>query len=162
MTERNYPHDTTLLQWKAPEYVKYQKGPIWTTIAGSMTAALIAYGILSGSWSMAAAFLALSLAYYVQHKQEPREVIIEITELGIKAAGQLYAWSHMRAFWIIYEPPIVKTVHLRFAKKHKQDLILQLGDQSPVEVRKMLLSQLPEWEGKEEAPLDALVRALKL
>ncbi len=162
MPERKHAHDTTLLKWTAPEYVKYKKGPIWATIAGSLTAAMVAYAVLSGSWTMAAAFLTLALVYYIQHRQEPREVIIEITELGVKVAGQLYPWGHLRAFWIIYDPPLVKTLHIRFTKRHKQDLIIQLDDQSPVPVRKLLLAQLPEWEGKEESPLDALIRAFKL
>jgi len=162
MHEKTHTHDNTLLKWTALEYIKYNKGPVWTTIAGSLAAALIAYAILSGSWTMALAFLTLSLVYYIQHRQEPRSVTVEITEMGVKIAGQLYHWSHMRAFWILYEPPYVKTLHIRFVKKHKQDLVVQLHNQSPIEVRKLLLAQIPEWEGKEEAPLDALIRAFKL
>ncbi len=155
-------HNKTLFEWVAPEYKTHDKGPIWTTMAGSLTAALVAYAILSGSWTMALAFMMLALVYYLQHRQTPSDITLKITELGIQVADILYPWNHMRAFWIIYEPPFVQTLHIKFAKRHQPELVIQLADENPVMIRKLLLSQLPEWEGKEEAPLDILVRVLKL
>ncbi|HAU39323.1 MAG: hypothetical protein UV80_C0009G0009 [Candidatus Peregrinibacteria bacterium GW2011_GWF2_43_17] len=150
------------MKWIAPEYVKHKKGPVWATVAISLTAALIAYAILTSSWTMAVAFSVLAIVYYLEYRQDPKDIEIEISEFGIRVADKTYPFSHMRAFWIIYEPPFVKTLHVRFAKKHMADLIIQLADYDPVEVRKTLLTQLPEWEGKEENFLDMLVRAFKL
>jgi len=150
------------MKWIAPEYVKHKKGPVWATIAISLTAALIAYAILTQSWTMAVAFLVLAVVYYLEYRQDPKDIEIEISEFGIRIANKVYPFSHMRAFWIIYEPPFVKTLHIRFAKKHMPDIVIQLADADPVEIRKILLRQLVEWEGKEESFVDFLTRAFKL
>lgn len=160
MTENAF--DNHILEWTAPEYIKHQRGPVWIGIAGSLSAAMIAYAILSGSWTMAMAFLALSIAYYIEHKQEPEDIETAFSEMGIKVGNQVFPFSIMKAFWIIYEPPFVKTLHIRFAKKHMADLTIQLGDQDPAKARNYLATQIPEWEGKEEATFDILTRTFKL
>jgi len=151
-----------ILSWVAPEYIKHQKGTVWITISISVAAGLIAYAILTKSWTMAAAFFTLVLVYFMEHKQKPENIPIEITEMGIMIKSKFYPFSHMKTFWIIYNPPFVKTLHIRFASRKSNDLVVQLGDQDPVKVRNLLLTQLVEWEGKEESITDVLVRVLKL
>lgn len=155
-------YDTPLLQWTAPEYIKHEKGPAWMPAAALITAAFIAYGILNGEWVMATTFFVMAVVYYLYHRQEPKNIKIIISEIGIKIGGQKFPFNQMKKFWIIYDPPFVKTMHIRFVKKHKPDLVIQLDKQDPVKLRNLMLSQLPEWEGREESPLDAIIRALKL
>ena len=165
MTKKETPkeiHVKPILHWVAKEYVKHSKGTAWVATAALILAAFIAYAILNHSWSMAVAFFVVGVVYYLHHKQEPKNVDIAISELGIHVGSQDFLFSHMRAFWIIYDPPFVKTLHIRFSKKSVADLVVQLGDENPVPIRNFLLSQLPEWEGKEEAPFDAIARLLKL
>ncbi len=161
-TENKNSSPKTLLSWEAPEYVKHEKGIIWATIAISITAALIAYAILSGAWTMALAFFTLAIVYYLQQKNNPQDITIEITDMGLKIAGRLYQWSSIKAFWIVYDPPFVTTLHIRFVKKSQADIVVQFAGQDPVVIREHLLRQIPEWEGKEEAAIDALIRAFKL
>lgn len=151
-----------LLSWIAPEYSKHEKGAAWVTMAISITAGLIAYAILTKSWTMSAAFFMLAIVYFLEHKKKPENIRIELTEMGVKVKDKFYPFSHFKTFWIIYKPPMVKTLHLRFAGKRYGDLLIQLADQDPVKVRNLLLTQLPEWEGKEEAITDVLVRVFKL
>jgi len=151
-----------ILSWIAPEYVKNEKGTVWVTMAISITAGLIAYAILTKSWTMSAAFFMLAIVYFIEHKTKPENIPIEITEMGVKVKDKFYPFSHFKTFWIIYNPPMVKTLHMRFASRNNRDLLIQLGDQDPVKVRNLLLTQLPEWEGKEEAITDILTRVFKL
>lgn len=151
-----------ILEWIAPEYVKHERGPAWMTIAALIAAALIAYAMLNQEWTMAIVFFVISVVYYIHNRQEPKDIKIGVSELGVHIGPRTYLFSHLRSFWIIYDPPFVKTLHIKFVKKHQADIVIQLHDQEPVPVRNLLLKHIPEMEGKEEAPMDAIIRALKL
>ncbi|MBU1019356.1 MAG: hypothetical protein ABII07_02970 [Patescibacteria group bacterium] len=155
-------YETAILKWKAPEYIKHNKGPAWLGTAAVTAAAFVIYAIMTSEWIMALTFFTLALVYYVHQRQDPKEVEVIISEMGIKVGGQKFPFNQMSKFWIIYNPPFVKTLYISFAQRYKPDLVIQLDEQDPVKLRNVMLTQLPEWEGKEESAIDALIRAFKL
>ncbi len=96
------------------------------------------------------------------HRKKPRMMEVKITELGIEYGGNTYAFHDIQAFWIIYKPPYTRSLYLRMGRKRSHTLHIELNDQNPSEVRKLLIKELPEIEGATQPALDILSRLLRL
>lgn len=151
-----------VISWSAMEYIKIQKGMIWFISAGIIVFLLIVYSFKQGSWTFAGAVLAAIFAYLAHMRQNPKKINITLTDMGIKIGKQKIPYSHMKAFWIVYHPPFIQTLNIRTTEAFLPDITIQLEDQNPVEIRKHLIKQIPEWEGKHENFMDSLARFLKL
>ena len=90
---------------------------------------------------------------FLQSHQTPQEVIFQITDLGIVIGTRFYAYSELKNFYIIYNPPQVKTLFLS-AKSLTQPLLrIPLLDTNPIEVKHSLREFLTEDLEKEDEPL---------
>lgn len=154
-------HDRILLEWKAPEFISHPKGGAWFFVAGIVVLALIAYAIYTNSATMAIVFIVLAGVYILTHYQEPRDIDIKITELGIYADDTFYSYHDIEAFWIIYHARFVRELNLKL-KNQTSKVVLQLGPQDPAEVRRVLSKEVPERKGAHESLVDVLTRALRL
>lgn len=161
-TSHKSAFDHAIITWEAPEYVKHEKGKTWFTVAGVIVLMLVLWGIWSHSWSTSVVFLLLAGVYYLAHTHEPRHLKITISEIGIKVGNACYAYANMRAFWVHYHPPFVKTLNFRTNERMFKEVTIQLDGQDPVPVRSYLARQISEWEGKEESFTDILTRVFKL
>lgn len=159
---QNSAFDTPVIAWEAPEYIKHPKGRTWFIVAGIILFLLIAYGIKTGSFSTVLVFIVLAAVYMLAHTHEPRHLPIIISQMGIKIGSQCYPYAKIKAFWIHYHPPFVKTVNIRTIDKFFKEEIIQLDGQDPVQVRVYLARQIPEWEGKEESLTEVLIRILRI
>ncbi len=155
-------HNKVLLAWKAPEFISHPKSKKWLLTAGSLALALIAYALYTDSATMAIVFIVLAGVYYLTHRQEPEIIDIRITELGIFAGDDFYPYNTINSFWIVYHPPYVHTLNLRMAGQTYKKVTLQLDQQNPVDVRRMLSREIPEVEGEEESVGEIITRLLRL
>lgn len=158
------PHaeERVLMAWRAPEFIKQDKGIKWFVTAGIAIVLLVLYAIQTHSLTMAMAFIVLAGVYTLSHHRDPRIINIQITTLGIRAGGREIPFNHIKAFWIVYQAPFVKTLKLHTTDQLFSEITLQLQDQEPGEVREVLLKQVPEYEGRSENFIDALIRITKL
>ncbi len=149
--------------WIAPQYVQHAKTTRWYLIAGMSALALVLLSLLAmKNWSFALAIVVFSAVYfYLQEYHPPKKVRISISEMGIKVGEVLFPYSHIQAFWIIYTPPLVKTLNLRMHRHFFWDITIQLENEDPVAIRQFLCGQIPEWEGKDEHFTDILLRLLR-
>jgi len=156
------PEGKTIITWIAPEYISHRKSTKWYVIAGTVVAAVIAFAFIYGNWTMALAVIVFTAVYQLTHTYHPpKNIKISVTELGIRVGHMFFPYSHIQAFWIFYKPGL-QTLNLRVAKNFWSDIIVQLNDQDPVEVRSYLVGQVPEWEGKDERLGDLFLRLLRL
>ncbi len=153
---------TTLLEWDAPEFIKHPKGQVWFFVAGLFVLGLISYAIITRSWTMAVAFIVLAGVYYLSHHHEPRQIKVKLTKIGVQVGSRKIPYNQIKAFWIIYKPPAVKTLKLLTTDKILGELAIQLDGQAPGEVRTTLMKHVPEYEGKEESFVDLLIRSTRL
>lgn len=154
--------ERVLLQWQAPEFIKHAKSMKWFVVAGLAVAALILYAIQTHSLTMAIAFIVLAGVYALSHHHEPRIINVKVTSLGLRVGDRKIPFNHIKAFWIVYHPPVVKTLKLLTTDKVFAELTIQLDGQEPGELRDALLKQIPEYEGRSENFIDALIRITKL
>jgi len=155
-------YNKLLLHWRSPEFITHQKGVTWFLIAGVITLLLIIYAIYTDSATMAIVFIVFGGVYYMMHNQEPKIIDIKLTELGVFVDKNFYPYNMINSFWIIYNPPYVRTLNLRLSDKTSTKVVIQLDVQNPVDVRKMLAKEIPEVEGASESISEILIRLLRL
>lgn len=151
-----------VLSWVSPEFIKHPKGRLWFIIAGLIVIAVIFYSILKNSWSTAVVFTVLAGVYFLQQRTEARNIQIIISEIGVKVGENFYPYNQIKFFWIIYDPPFVKTLNFKTTNRIFPQITIQLNDQNPALVRNYLVQQIPEIEGKEESFSDILIRMFRL
>lgn len=161
--EKQIDHRQTLHQWLAPEFIPMPRGPKWYIVAAIIFTLLIIYALASQSWTMALAFLVVAIIFMMVENRAPKMLQVKITDLGIFYKGQFYAYHEINAFWIVYHPPFVDALYLRIRKKkHYVTLKIQLNGENPIEIRKLLMQEIPEIEGAREPMIDLLIRLLRL
>jgi len=155
-------HNKVLLEWKTPEFMPLERGPVWYTAASVIIISLVVYAIFTDSATMAIVFILLAGMFFMTHKKSPRIVDVKITELGVFYDRTFYHYTAINAFWVVYHPPFVRVLYLRLGGKTYRLLKIELNDQNPTEVRRLLSGELPEAEGMEENVFDMLTRILRL
>jgi len=155
-------HNKLLLEWQAPEFVRQAKNRNWYLVAGILTLCLVAYALYTGSATMAIVFIVLAGVYILTHNQEPKMVSVKITQMGIFVGSVFYPYNMISAFWIVYNPPVIRTLSLKVLGKTLSKVTIQLNEQSPVEVKALLLKEVPEMEGQQETMSEILIRLMRL
>ena len=99
----------------------------------------------------------------MQSHQKPLKVPFKITELGIVIGNRFYGFSELESFYIVYEPPEVKTLFFETKSSFRPLLRIPLVDANPLKVRVSLKEFLSENFEKEEEPYsDTFARNWKL
>ncbi len=156
-------HRKTLYEWDTPEFIPMRRGRVWYLVATLIFAGLMAYAVMTGSFTMALAFIVIAVIFMWIEKREPKMVKVKITDLGIFYKGIFYAYHELNAFWIIYHPPYVQALYFRIQKKKAFVLMkIELNQENPVEIRTLLMKEIPEIEGAREPMIDIFARILKL
>ncbi|MFH1618421.1 MAG: hypothetical protein ABIG11_00795 [bacterium] len=154
-------HNQVLMEWQTPEFMPHAKGARWLLAAGTLVLVLTAYAILTGSATMAIVFLLLGGMFYLTHNQSPRIINVRVKVLGIEIDGQFHPYHSIKAFWIVYDPPFIAKLYLKPAGK-SQEIRIELMNQDPVGLRRLLAREIPEIEGGDERWSDFFIRLLRL
>jgi len=154
--------EAALLTWKAPEYAHHEKSALWFVIAGIILLAFIMYGLATDGWTFSIALIVFAGTYYLLHRETPKIVDVKISKVGVKIGRHSFPYSHMKGFWIFYDPPISKKLYLRINSHFHPDISISLEDVDSAEVRKVLSEHTQELPEKREPFSDTLVRVLKL
>ncbi len=162
---RNLPSsfDDEKISWITPEYIKYEKGLIWKIAVILLILAAVSWGIVSKAWTFSLAMVVFAVVYYAMiHRDHPKAVRVTLSDIGIKVGHRKYSYSQIKAFWIIYNPPYIKTLHIRVQNDIALDIPIYLHNQDPAEIREFLIEKLPELEGHKESFSDVLLRIFKI
>lgn len=160
--KENTAFDKEKVSWNAPEYIKHRKGWIWYTVFAVIFIAGAGTSYLYNAWTFSLVLIVFAVTYLVLEKKDPKRVKVILSNIGVKVGDKVYQYSRIRAFWIAYNPPFVKTLNIRVHNEYLVDIEIQLGNQDPGEVYEFLSKKLPEIEGKKEAFFEQLSKALRL
>ncbi|MFH1218781.1 MAG: hypothetical protein V1679_02990 [Candidatus Peregrinibacteria bacterium] len=155
-------YDNHVITWQAPEFVKHQRGLLWKITAPLAVVIASVFGFIYNAWTFSLAIMAFALAYYVFEKEQPKIVNVLISEVGIKVGHRKYPFGRIKAFWITYDPPFTKTLHIRVENDIARDIMIHLHEQKSSEVRRFLIKRIPELEGKTPTLTEGLLRLFKL
>lgn len=152
-----------LLSWTVREYETHDRGQVWYIFMISVGLLLVIYGMLSGNFMFSLIIILSGIILYLQSQQKPQDVTIDITELGVIVGTKMYVYSEFHSFYIIYQPPEVKTLFLQPHSPWRPLIRIPLHDMNPVDIRTILLEFLPEDIKKEAEPFsDTIARRWKI
>ena len=151
-----------LARWHAPNFLRYERGPVWFTIMGTVDGLLLLYAFLTSSLSMALVFLLVPVVLILEHRRKPELVEVIISEYGIKFGNLKFPYSNIKKFWILHTPPNLDELHLLTSDRLHSEVTIPLMGTDPVALRQYLVTQILEWEGKGPSTLDTLIRLLRL
>lgn len=153
----------TLAQWQFPEFIKYEHSRRWYIMFTLVMVLLLIYSLATANILFTVIIIIAALIITMNKKRQPRDVDFKITEEGIIVDETLYQWKEIKHFWIVYEPPQVKTLYLEFNSWHLPRLPIPLLDNNPLDLREILLDYLDEDIEREGEPIsDGLSRGFKI
>ena len=94
--------------------------------------------------------------------QSARTITYKVTKTGITSGNSVYGYKTIKKFWILYNPPAIKTLNLETTAYLNNIVSMELGRQDPVELKLYLSQYLPEDLDREESLSDILARNLKI
>ena len=154
--------DQAIMSWYSPEFLRYERGFFWFLMLGLLDGALILYAVWTGSITMLLVFLVVPAVFLMEHLRKPKTVQVTISPYGIKFGNTKLAFSEIRRFWILHDPPYLNELHILTNKRLHPEVTIPLLNLDPTIIRNVLVTQVPEWEGKNESLLDTIIRVCKL
>jgi hypothetical protein len=160
--EKDTAFDMSVIEWEAPLFIKHQKGLVWYAVFATICIAAALGAVYYEAWSFAAVIGVFLFTYLLIDRTKPKNTKIILSEIGIKVGKKIYQYGRIQAFWLVYNPPFVKTLNIRVHNEYLVDITIQLGNQDPSVIHQFLSKKVPELEGKDEGTLNALSRIFKL
>ena len=159
-----------LREWVIPEYTQHERGRGWFITAGMAIVILLLFSFWTPNWFFdqpnflfATIIARAGITFLARHNRIPPLLSVVFYGDGISVGEAFYPWRELKTFWIIYEPPYVKTLYFHFQSAWRPRLPIPLEDENPVEIRQILLAYLLEDIERESEPTsDALSRLLRL
>ncbi len=134
----------------------------WYVLISIFFAGVIALNIYLAYYMSAIVLVLLATLLFVSASQKNHKIKVSLYTNGLKLDNKFYPWMDFENFWILYEPPGLKQLHLKRHSKVIGELIIELLDEHPLKIRDLLLPLLPEDATKEERNIDFLSRTFKL
>lgn len=151
----------TLLTWTAPAIADRKRGPTWYLVAGILCAGAVAYGVISGAWSLSVTAGMLAGLTLITKDLRPHSRKVAIDPRGIAIDEAFLPWNELHEFWILMGSGRSE-LHISRATHWKPDLVLHLGEVDPYSVRDTLGQFLPQNPRAKEKLLDTIIRFCKL
>ncbi|PJE67206.1 hypothetical protein COU95_03610 [Candidatus Shapirobacteria bacterium CG10_big_fil_rev_8_21_14_0_10_40_9] len=133
----------TLLSWKAPiRPFKTRNREFWTTV-GSIAFLLAVILLFIKEWLLIAVIAAIIFVYYVLSSVPPEEIEHQITNRGVRFAGNEYLWEEISQFWISEKwGQKILNLETKFRFPGRLELLFKIEDEG--KIREILKKYLPE------------------
>jgi hypothetical protein len=153
----------TILQWKFPEYEEHERGMLWYIGTGIISIAFLIYAIVVSNFLFAIIIVIIDLIILIQVNRKPDRIDFKITDEGFLIGTSFTPYRNVSKFWIIYNPPKVKTLYINFKTTIKPNITIPLENKNPLRVREVLLQYVEEdLEKEEESNSEQIRKFLKL
>ncbi len=151
--------EEVMMEWKAREFIQYPRPKSWYILLLVIAAALIVYSIIVANYLFAIIIVMLTVIINTLTKKEPQLLHVAIATKGIKINEKLYTFDEdLASFWVLYNPPDLKTLNFSRQQRFLPELTVQLENQNPLKTREILLDHLTEDVEKEEHAADKVAR----
>ncbi len=156
-------HGKTLAKWNFQEFTKYERSKKWYFWIFVLIAVCLIYSIVAVNFLFAVIIIMATITFILINKREPEQITISITEDGLEVEERYFPYEEIKNFYIIYQPPEVKTLFINFKSVTRPRLPVPLENQNPLEIRKILNEYLEEDLEKEDEPIsEGLSRWFKI
>jgi hypothetical protein len=140
-----------LLSWSSPSRLFKKRDKEYFTNIGAIVFLLVVILIFAREFLLIAAVVSIVFLIYVLSTVPPEDVSHRITNLGIESAGHYYRWDELGEFWFEEQWGQVLLV---LRPKLGMRIILLLGAQDKVLVRKLIAQYIPFREKPEKSWVD--------
>ncbi|MBU1152181.1 hypothetical protein KJ632_05150 [Patescibacteria group bacterium] len=154
--------DKAQIYWTSYEHIPHQRGVIWKICAALVVLGGISLSLYYGVWTLAMLIGVASVVYFLYQLEEPRQIDVKISDIGIKVGNRKYSFARIKAFWLHYEPPYTSTLNIRVQGDFLRDISIFMPIDDPALIRSFLIKKVPELEGQKESLTDILLRLLKI
>ncbi len=152
-----------LHEWEVSEYERHERSTRWYVIMMIIGVFFIGYALFTQNFLFALIIVLFAIILFLQAHQDAPIIGIKITDLGLVIHNRFYEYSELGKFYIIYNPPEVKTVFVETDSSLRPRLRLPLLDNDPNEIRFTLRQHLVEDTEIEEEPLsDRFARSWRI
>ena len=110
---KNKDYGNKLLSWKFPEFNQYQRNKTWYMAAGFIITLLIIYALWTKNILFVLVIIMLVLVM-IMMQRESRELLFTLFEDGIMIGEQFFEYKNIESFFIIYEPPEIKSLFFEY------------------------------------------------
>ncbi|NUM25547.1 MAG: hypothetical protein HUU49_02870 [Candidatus Buchananbacteria bacterium] len=148
--------------WQFHEFAQHERSKSWYFWAGAAVVFLVGYSIISSNFLFGLIIIIAALTI-VMLQRNNQEIEFKIAEDGIVVGKKFYEYKRLKNFYIIFNPPEVKTLYFEPKSFFEPRIPVALNDQDPVKIREVLLQYLEEDIDREDEPVsDQTSRMLKL
>ncbi|MAF13669.1 MAG: hypothetical protein CMI53_02125 [Parcubacteria group bacterium] len=148
--------------WKFSEFPQYHRDSNWYVWGGIIVGFFLVYSFFTANL-LFGLIVIISALLIIMFQRSNDEVEFKITEDGILVNNKFFEYKKIENFYIIYEPPEVKTLYFELTGFFNPRIPISFEDQNPVEVRDVLLKYLTEDLERENEPVsDQTSRMFKL
>lgn len=138
------------------------RGALWFAVAFSIVTALVIWGFLSKFYMMSFVILLLCWIYFFVENNSDEDVVIMITELGIKVWWAFYDYSKIWTFSLIYSWDDAVLIRLKLLKRWLHILDLKIDNSVVNELKTILPNYIQEDPTEEITLTDKMIKLLKL
>jgi len=155
-------HGQKFFSWQFLEFENYERTVGWYVGAAVIVIGLLIFSVVTGNMLFALLIILAALTI-VLFRRRNREISFAITEDGVEVDSQFYDYGRIKSFYIIYQPPTVKTLYFELKGTFSPRVPINLQTQNPLAIREVLLRYLTEDLDHEDEPTsDVFGRMLKL
>ena len=141
MPESAINYGKELLSWEVSDHHGHERGTFWYVAAAVIALGTLIYAVLTRNFLFAFIIIMFGIIIVTHTLRPTGQYRFSITERGIVLGKRFYQWKDMVQFWIVYEPPAVKTLYFDFGGLRPR-LPVSLENTDPNMVRKTLLKML--------------------
>lgn len=150
-----------LLEWSAPEHDTFELGPKARIVLTILLILIIAWALYTNSPMMAITFILVGVVGYLMHIAEPKQYRFALTDRGVLAHNEFYAYDTIRSFFIHTDPPLENLLSIRTTGILTPHVHIPLADLDHEAIRRFLSAQLTE-ETHDPSMVDILERLLHI
>jgi len=155
-------HGQIFFNWTFSEFPKYERDGGWYFAGALVVVLFLLFAVLTANFLFGLIVLMAALIILLFHRSDA-EIEFRITEDGILLNQKFYDYKAIKNFYIIYEPPEVKTLYFEPKSFFSPRIPIPLTNQDPIKLRDILRQYLEEDLDREDEPVsDQTSRFFKL
>ena len=149
--------------WEAPTWERHDRAPSWYLWMGLVALALVGYAVYTTNYLFAFIVLLFAIILVLAGNENPKKTLVQIGHNGIVFGGEVYPFSELTNFAIVYQPPDVKVLYVQPKSFVRPRLRIPLEAEDPVGIRVHLKRYVAEdLDLRDEHVSDIVARLLRM
>ncbi|MCD8508422.1 MAG: hypothetical protein LRY44_00580 [Candidatus Pacebacteria bacterium] len=140
---------TTIISWESPEFVYHPKKPDWYWALALIILAGIIIALVDKNFLLGILVVLSGGLFFYFAQKKPHMMVVAISDQGISCNQEFFAYKDIDSFWIHEDDDEWKLlIHIHRIMSPLLSLPIP-PDVSPLEMRELLLTFIPESEKTE-------------